>query len=105
MKKIIVILGLIFLSGCVSLENFPEHVAGTYVRQPEEGTAGQDTTKKSADSPSPEPNKNITDPEAEQNPGHTHHHRPETEQHQQDITENTYISDDQTDSRSQDNKP
>ena len=43
MKKIALILGLIFLSGCVSLEHLPEHIAGTYVRQPEEGTAGHYT--------------------------------------------------------------
>ena len=41
MKKIIVILMLIFLSGCVSLENLPDYIAGTYVRQPAEGTGGR----------------------------------------------------------------
>lgn len=42
MKKIVIfIASLIALSGCCSFKNIPEYIVGTYVNQPEEGTAGR----------------------------------------------------------------
>jgi uncharacterized protein YceK len=41
MKKLVCLICIIFLSGCSSLRNLPDYIAGTYVRQPEEGTAGR----------------------------------------------------------------
>lgn len=41
MKKLIALLCLFFLSGCVTLDKIPDYIAGTYVRQPEEGTPGR----------------------------------------------------------------
>jgi len=42
MYKIIPILVCaLFFSGCVGLQNIPDYIAGTYVNQPAEGTAGR----------------------------------------------------------------
>ena len=42
MKKFIpLLLSALLLSGCVAIQNIPEYIAGTYVRQPEEGTGGR----------------------------------------------------------------
>jgi len=46
MKHYIYVIGIILigassLSGCCSIKNIPDYIAGTYVKQPEEGTPGR----------------------------------------------------------------
>ena len=37
----IILIGASSLSGCCSIKNLPDYIAGTYVKQPEEGTPGR----------------------------------------------------------------
>jgi hypothetical protein len=41
MKTLLVIIGILFIAGCSGLGNLPDYIAGTYVTQPGEGTAGR----------------------------------------------------------------